>query len=1006
MAEPEAPQREGPSKPIWLRYPDASSEVRFGQGVYFHPVVKIENLGDAEEEKRNFQDFVEMAQSVTNCFAGDDHFVNLDQAFLQEVWDASAGEPEDIRVDWAINELCDILEKTPTAGLGEGVELDREIWRSAKHVLMTELMETGVTKGLTFSVEPPLPEGLSIASSTGIISGNPVKSCESQEHKVTVKSEIGFVECTLSLKVCDATAPQSICYKKVDKAYLCGQPVVISPKVEGIVTAWSIRPALPKNLRIDTTTGTICGIPKEVIPETTWTVIAKNDLGSCTTKISFEVAEAPPSNLKYHADGSTSFASDRTGFCGRQAVQTFPVNRWMCLRPTVDGGVHKYEAKPEFPAGITMNAETGVISGTPTAEVPTTAYTVTGSNDGGSVKCVISFAIKNLPTIGISYPTFDDVYCVGEVIMCEPQVQGGATTWVVDPPFPKGINLDPGNGTISGTCPEVLDEASYTVTASNEVGGTSTILTFMVIAMPPEGLSYLEMVDEYFVGEAVSVRPELLCGEGNVDFFVKPDLPAGLELHKDTGVISGTPSAETELAEYTVRAENPMGLVFCALEFRVTKKPDPRAAPARQQSMATGALMRAMTRKATQQALGPSSSSSGGAGGGSAGVSALEGVAEGEEEDEDEAAVEEKQAQAMIDFAHKLQNVEDVKDLPAEPNKAINAWEWMLWMTHRAWLEDPALTTVSFKGLEVPLPDVEPRVFPKLMQALSATKTITSLDLASCNLRAPHGQLLTQAMKKNGSLLVLNLDGNWLESGDVEAIAEALAESDKSKLTTWMCSGQQGLAGFGKPTEELLAKMLEKNLKITKLSIPLEDPHWKSVIERSLKRNTDSMKRSVKMKAGAGSEKVLERNLNSITIVKVPSSSAADLFKSGDEKLSTARLFTCEKKRLPMKDQLQLFAKNRGQPLKYSEVAPLVRSLRKILLDGVVGLQIIAVDSTNKKTEGVLKAWSEKNDRWSVDVESEGQLIRYSSPKDPVLEVSLEVAEWLAPPAAATSATE
>ena len=64
------------------------------------------------------------------------------------------------------------------------------------------------------------------------------------------------------------------------------------------------------------------------------------------------------------------------------------------LSPTVTGTVNSYAVSPALPAGITLNAATGVISGTPTAAVGQTAYTVTASNASGSTTYSLSISIK------------------------------------------------------------------------------------------------------------------------------------------------------------------------------------------------------------------------------------------------------------------------------------------------------------------------------------------------------------------------------------------------------------------------------------------------------------------------------------------------------------------------------------------------------------------------------------------------------------------------------------
>jgi Putative Ig domain len=57
--------------------------------------------------------------------------------------------------------------------------------------------------------------------------------------------------------------------------------------------------------------------------------------------------------------------------------------------------VTSYAVSPGFPAGLTLDATTGRISGTPTAPAPTQAYTVTASNASGSTTFDLTFSVLN-----------------------------------------------------------------------------------------------------------------------------------------------------------------------------------------------------------------------------------------------------------------------------------------------------------------------------------------------------------------------------------------------------------------------------------------------------------------------------------------------------------------------------------------------------------------------------------------------------------------------------------
>jgi hypothetical protein len=64
--------------------------------------------------------------------------------------------------------------------------------------------------------------------------------------------------------------------------------------------------------------------------------------------------------------------------------------------PSVTGTVDTYSIDPALPAGLSLNATTGVISGTPSVAAASGNYTVTASNAGGSATAQVTIAIQSV----------------------------------------------------------------------------------------------------------------------------------------------------------------------------------------------------------------------------------------------------------------------------------------------------------------------------------------------------------------------------------------------------------------------------------------------------------------------------------------------------------------------------------------------------------------------------------------------------------------------------------
>jgi 6-phosphogluconolactonase len=67
------------------------------------------------------------------------------------------------------------------------------------------------------------------------------------------------------------------------------------------------------------------------------------------------------------------------------------------LSPTVTGTVSAYSVSPDLPAGLSLNASTGVISGTPTTVTSAASYVVTARNSGGQSNFSLTLAVQTLP---------------------------------------------------------------------------------------------------------------------------------------------------------------------------------------------------------------------------------------------------------------------------------------------------------------------------------------------------------------------------------------------------------------------------------------------------------------------------------------------------------------------------------------------------------------------------------------------------------------------------------
>jgi len=249
-----------------------------------------------------------------------------------------------------------------------------------------------------------------------------------------------------------------------------------------------VSPALPAGLTLGPSTGIISGTPTAVSSLASYTVIAANAAGTSSFVVSLGVQASSPFSLTFSGPSAVSSVVGASLTIGPPSLY---------LGASLDqSAATGYGVSPTLPAGLSLGAETGVITGTPTVAVAQTDYILTATTDTGSANATVTLlvaATTPLPPLTLVYPTLANAAVGVAYTSANPTVTYGTTypadlfytaskTLALPTGLPAGLNLDLTSGVISGT-PATGTGGSYSIviTASNAGGVASATVGLTVI---------------------------------------------------------------------------------------------------------------------------------------------------------------------------------------------------------------------------------------------------------------------------------------------------------------------------------------------------------------------------------------------------------------------------------------------------------------------------------------------------------------------------------------------
>ncbi len=240
-------------------------------------------------------------------------------------------------------------------------------------------MATG--RGITYSLTPALPAGLAFTAGTRLLSGTPTTEMTETTYTYTATNSAGSAMLTFTLTV-NPREGAPVLPAVGNKTYTAGTAVSETlPMATGTGVTYTLTPASWNGLAFNATTRMLSGTPAAAMSATTFTYTATNTAGSDPETFTITVNPRPGAPVLPDVPAKTYTV-------GMAVSEPLPM-------ATSGTGV-TYSLSPAAWNGLTFNAGTRLLSGTPAAAMSAT-FTYGATNTAGRDSKTFTITVEPTP---------------------------------------------------------------------------------------------------------------------------------------------------------------------------------------------------------------------------------------------------------------------------------------------------------------------------------------------------------------------------------------------------------------------------------------------------------------------------------------------------------------------------------------------------------------------------------------------------------------------------------